>query len=194
MNIASLLYITHIILSCIWHEYIWALHWWPPANSFILVTVKMAASWQCIRPIMLLFEDRIPLPSEFYHAYHSKWKDKTMGAKKLVHFSICACHPCAGAMLIFSVSFQFYRVISVENPLKKIDITIPIKNKKNIYLLLCYDYMSYSPTLWNLWPNLLRSEFRHLFQSKNSRKTCPCEDKKMLQQENFQKNDGISTS
>ena len=27
--------------------------------------------------------------------------------KNLVHFSICACHPCAGAMLIFSVSFQF---------------------------------------------------------------------------------------
>ena len=27
--------------------------------------------------------------------------------KKQVHFSICACHPCAGAMLIFSVSFQF---------------------------------------------------------------------------------------
>jgi hypothetical protein len=23
-------------------------------------------------------------------------------------FSNCACHPCAGAMLIFSVSFQFY--------------------------------------------------------------------------------------
>ena len=29
-------------------------------------------------------------------------------AKKVeIHFSICACHPCAGAMLIFSVSFQF---------------------------------------------------------------------------------------
>ena len=27
--------------------------------------------------------------------------------KKFIHFSICACHPCAGAMLIFSVSFQF---------------------------------------------------------------------------------------
>ena len=27
--------------------------------------------------------------------------------KNCVHFSICACHPCAGAMLIFSVSFQF---------------------------------------------------------------------------------------
>ena len=30
--------------------------------------------------------------------------------KNLDHFSICACHPCAGAMLIFSVSFQFYRM------------------------------------------------------------------------------------
>ena len=28
-------------------------------------------------------------------------------AKNLLHFSICACHPCAGAMLIFSVSFEF---------------------------------------------------------------------------------------
>jgi len=28
-------------------------------------------------------------------------------AKNCIHFSICACHPCAGAMLIFSVSFQF---------------------------------------------------------------------------------------
>ena len=30
--------------------------------------------------------------------------------KKSDTFSICACHPCAGAMLIFSVSFQFYRM------------------------------------------------------------------------------------
>ena len=36
--------------------------------------------------------------------------------KNLVHFSICACHPCAGAMLIFSVSFQFYRMIPEGNP------------------------------------------------------------------------------
>ena len=28
-------------------------------------------------------------------------------SKFCLHFSICACHPCAGAMLIFSVSFQF---------------------------------------------------------------------------------------
>ena len=31
-------------------------------------------------------------------------------AQKSDTFSICACHPCAGAMLIFSVSFQFYRM------------------------------------------------------------------------------------
>lgn len=37
-------------------------------------------------------------------------------SKKLLHFSICACHPCAGAMLIFSVSFQFYRMIPEGNP------------------------------------------------------------------------------
>ena len=27
--------------------------------------------------------------------------------KNLVHFLICACHPCEGAVLIFPVSFQF---------------------------------------------------------------------------------------
>ena len=35
----------------------------------------------------------------------------------MLHFSVCACHPCAGAMLIFSVSFQFYWMISEGNPL-----------------------------------------------------------------------------
>ena len=38
-------------------------------------------------------------------------------AKNLLLFSICACHPCAGAMLIFSVLFQFYRMIPKGNPL-----------------------------------------------------------------------------
>jgi len=36
--------------------------------------------------------------------------------KDCVHFSICACHPCAGAMIIFSVSFQFYLMIPEGNP------------------------------------------------------------------------------
>ena len=31
-------------------------------------------------------------------------------------FSICACQSCAGAMLIFSVSFQFLRMTSLEVP------------------------------------------------------------------------------
>ena len=35
-------------------------------------------------------------------------RDRFWGAKKSsIPFSIFACHPCAGAMLIFSVSFQF---------------------------------------------------------------------------------------
>ena len=36
--------------------------------------------------------------------------------KNLIHFPICACHPCAGAMLIFPVSFQFYRMFPEGNP------------------------------------------------------------------------------
>lgn len=31
-------------------------------------------------------------------------------SEKVRYFSIYACHPCAGAMLIFSVSFQFLRM------------------------------------------------------------------------------------
>ncbi len=38
-----------------------------------------------------------------------KWA-KSAWAKNLDHFSICACHPCTWAMLIFSVSFQFYQM------------------------------------------------------------------------------------
>ena len=36
--------------------------------------------------------------------------------KNLMHFPICACHPCAGAMLIFPVSFQFDRMFPEGNP------------------------------------------------------------------------------
>ena len=35
---------------------------------------------------------------------------------KCLHFSMFACHPCAGAMLIFSVSFRFERMIPKGNP------------------------------------------------------------------------------
>ena len=39
----------------------------------------------------------------------TKGGDKDGGRHKFnncLHFSICACHPCAVAMLVFSVSFQ----------------------------------------------------------------------------------------
>ena len=42
---------------------------------------------------------------------------QSLMSKKLVTLPICACHPCAGAMLIFSISFQFYRMIPKGNPL-----------------------------------------------------------------------------
>ena len=46
----------------------------------------------------------------------TSWQIAGEVTKNCVHFSICACHPCAGAMLIFSVSFQFYRIILNRNP------------------------------------------------------------------------------
>ena len=36
--------------------------------------------------------------------------------KTCLHFSMCACHPCAGALLIFSASFQVQRMIPEGNP------------------------------------------------------------------------------
>ena len=47
---------------------------------------------------------------------------RVRGVKDFVHFSICACHPCAGAMLIFSVSFQFYRMIPEGNPSRRLAV------------------------------------------------------------------------
>ena len=42
---------------------------------------------------------------------HCAW-----GQPNLIHLSICACHHCARAMLIFSVSFQIERMIPERNP------------------------------------------------------------------------------
>ena len=44
------------------------------------------------------------LSSAFFVVLPVIWQQPT--GKNRLHFSICACHPCAGAMLIFSVSFQ----------------------------------------------------------------------------------------
>ena len=39
--------------------------------------------------------------------FHPHTHMSNLSKKNVIHFSICVCHPCAGAMLIFSVSFQF---------------------------------------------------------------------------------------
>ena len=38
------------------------------------------------------------------------------GCRYRLHFSMCACHPCAGAMLTLSVSFKSKRMIPEGNP------------------------------------------------------------------------------
>ena len=43
-------------------------------------------------------------------------KTKKSALSNVIHFHISACHPCAGAMLIFSVSIQFQRMIPEGNP------------------------------------------------------------------------------
>lgn len=54
-------------------------------------------------------------------------------------FSICACHPCAGAMLIFSVSFQFYRMRhSCECSEHPADVTIMYETGPSPRLLIRY--------------------------------------------------------
>ena len=58
-----------------------------------------------------------------------------------LHFSICACHPCAGAMLIFSASFQCKRMIPEGNPARLLDNGTnqnhTNNNHNNTYKKLC---------------------------------------------------------
>ena len=53
-----------------------------------------------------------PLPLQRGGRGPDLWRGRRtiVSCKSLLRFSICACHPCEGAMLIFSVSFQFYRI------------------------------------------------------------------------------------
>ena len=72
---------------------------WPPACIHgCLPTSILACLFGCLSIC----------PHAYLHACMSgSFNAAREVAKKFVHFSICACHPCAGAMLIFSVSFQF---------------------------------------------------------------------------------------
>ena len=63
-----------------------------------LCSARLIAARQKIVKFMLC--DRCPWPV-------ANVRDASTWPKNCIHFSICACHPCAGAMLVFSVSFQF---------------------------------------------------------------------------------------
>ena len=73
-----------------------------------------------IPPLLLLprsSASAAPLPAGFRRGGSRRWGHWTCpgdcgpcfarNIKKCLHFSICACHPCAGAMLILSASFKF---------------------------------------------------------------------------------------
>ena len=85
--------------------------------------------------------------------------------KNLDHFSICARHPCAGAMLIFSVLFQFYRMSpnrsfsgragTYEDIAGFIIFRCGTTQKENNMEL---QYLSWGPTTCR-WGLLLRSDF-----------------------------------
>ena len=69
-------------------------------------------------PILPLRIDRtrrswVGAPVRAWRAHRS---DSNSAYSNCLHFSMCACHPCAGAVLIFSVSFQFSRMIPEGNP------------------------------------------------------------------------------
>ena len=73
------------------------------ANNYLYITFKHYN----IKP-------KIQINKKEYYCMH---KARVMGLvffrrKNLDHFLIYACHPCTGAMLIFFVSFQFYRMSS----------------------------------------------------------------------------------
>lgn len=61
--------------------------------------------------VRLRFEHFINIPRCHVLASLFRGKGRLLySATKVRYFSIYACHPCAGAMLIFSVSFQFLRM------------------------------------------------------------------------------------
>ena len=80
------------------------------------IASKMGSNWPVCHFLIQCCSTRAVCREEFY------WKERERVARTnitkvmqtcqpLAHFSICACHPCAGAMLIFSVSFQFYCIV-----------------------------------------------------------------------------------
>ena len=89
----------------------------------------------------MLDVDEVQLTSQTMLSIHYGVKTENedrSGEKNLDHFSICACHPCAGAMLIFSVSFQFYQMSPKGQTLKPFS--------EDIYILMYLMCLS----MWDL--------------------------------------------
>ncbi len=91
------------------------------------------------------------------------WRKKKQ--KNLDHFSICACHPCAGAMLIFSVSFQFYQMSPKRQKIKcAFRLYRPDNNFCKAYGLYTTTSSPSCPSLGGSSPQLFLDQFRTRFQ------------------------------
>ena len=61
--------------------------------------------------------EQLPSRSRINYVGYKYQLSSTVKRQKVRYFSIYACHPCAGAMLIFSVSFQFLRMTTEVVPI-----------------------------------------------------------------------------
>jgi hypothetical protein len=86
------------------------MHIAPHSKSDVKFTSRIAFARKALRNKVSLSDLGItPLRPKRHHIACS-FVRFAVAAEKVRYFSIYACHPCAGAMLIFSVSFQFLRM------------------------------------------------------------------------------------
>ena len=100
-------------------------HGWagPPSRSIMtIMTITFTITFTIITSKWYLWPANILLWEEAtFSMYPTTKANFPNWTKNLVHFSICACHPCAGAILIFSVSFP----ISSDDPRRESNRGLP---------------------------------------------------------------------
>ena len=69
----------------------------------------------CIYKYPMALSQENPCRSSQLREYQSQ-SPRRFASKLCLHFSMCACHPCAGAMLMFHVSLQLSRMLPEGNP------------------------------------------------------------------------------
>ena len=77
-----------------------------------------------------------------------------------LHFSICACHPCAVAVLIFSASLQFSRMIPEGKPPRK---TFRTSMDLNLYWLELYLHNFVSNMLFVVFLSILLFTYIYIY-------------------------------